>query len=416
VNYRRCFLASIAALAMPCLPVQAQPAAVPLTLQTVVDRYVQKNLDLQAARFQLERTRADQIAARLRPNPAISLSAENLPFSGPASFGRLYEVAASYTETIELGGKRELRERLADLTVSAAEAHFEDTMRRGLADVKRLYFDALLARYNVEVANENRQTFGQLLQFNLARFQEGAIPEGDLIKVRLERIKVDATLKQAELALRQSTVRLQERLGESTFSQQDVVGELNVPPRSLNVELLRQRAVNQRADVQAAARELDAAKQRVELERARAKPDISPFVGYKRVAQDNTVMVGVNVPLKVRDHNQAAIARAETDIKAAEARLQRTRNRALSEVEIAYEALESSRQQVETFRNELLGQAEESRTITLAAYEEGGIELLPVLDAQRTRADVRQQYFKTLFDYQASLIDLELAVGTEIQP
>ena len=43
-------------------------------------------------------------------------------------------------------------------------------------------------------------------------------------------------------------------------------------------------------------------------------------------------------------------------------------------------------------------------------------ELLPVLDAQRTRTEVRQQYFKTLFDYQASIVALELAVGREIQP
>jgi outer membrane protein TolC len=64
----------------------------------------------------------------------------------------------TYSETIELGGKRNLRERAADATVAAAEAQFEDTMRRGLAEVKRMYFDALLARHNVEVAVENRQT------------------------------------------------------------------------------------------------------------------------------------------------------------------------------------------------------------------------------------------------------------------
>src|SRR5262249_62086955 len=117
-----------------------------------------------------------------------------LPFSGPTPFGQLYEISGTYTETIELGGKRQLRERVADLTVSTAEAQFEDTMRRGLAEVKRLYYDAVLARSNMEVANENRDTFEQLLQFNVTRFQEGAIPEGDLIKVRLEPIKVDSPL------------------------------------------------------------------------------------------------------------------------------------------------------------------------------------------------------------------------------
>jgi cobalt-zinc-cadmium efflux system outer membrane protein len=395
-------------------PSVAQQPTTPLNLQAVVDRYIEKNLDLQAARYRLERTKADQIAARLRPNPGLMMAAENLPFSGPTPFGRLYEVSATYSETIELGGKRQLRERVADLTVSTAEAQFEDTMRRGLAEVKRFYYDALLARYSVETAVENRQTFEQLVQFNLTRFQEGAIPEGELIKARLERMKVDSALKQAQLNLRQAIIRLLEKLGESTYGPQDIAGDLDLRLANLEVDPLRRIAM-ERPDVRAALRELDAANERLALERARAKPDVVPFAGYKRIGADNTLLFGVNVPLKLRDRNQAGIERAETDVKTAQTRLEATRNHALAEVDVAYEALQTARDQVETFRNELLRQADESRTITLAAYEEGGTELLPVLDAQRTRAEVRQQYFKTLFDYQASMIDLELAVGREIQ-
>jgi outer membrane protein, heavy metal efflux system len=395
-----------------------QQTAVPLSLQRVIDTYVENNLELQAARYRIERTKADQISARLRPNPGITVTAENLALSGPTPAGRLYEIGTTYSETIELGGKRGLREKAADANLSAAEAQFEDSLRRGLAEVKHLYFDALLARYNVEVTVENRQTFDQLLQFNLTRFQEGAIPEVDLIKVRLERVKFDSSVKQAELSFRQATIRLVEKLGTTNgnFRGQDVSGELNARPIGLDLDSLRQFAVSERSDVRAAVAEVNAAAQRLALERARGKPDISPFAGYKRVGNDNTVLFGVNIPLKLRDHNQAEIARAEADVKMAEARLKIARNHAVAEVEAAYAALQTSRELVETFQNELLRQADESRTITLVAYEEGGTELLPVLEAQRTRTEVRQQYFKTLFDYQASIVALELAVGREIQP
>ena len=83
---------------------------------------------------------------------------------------------------------------------------------------------------------------------------------------------------------------------------------------------------------------------------------------------------------------------------------------------MAYAAFQTAREQVQTFRDELLNEADESRTIALAAYQEGGTPLLPVLDAQRTRSEVRQQYFRILFDYQISVIDLELAVGKDFQP
>ena len=73
----------------------AQQPVPALSLERVVDLYIQNNLDLQAARSRIERTKADQIAARLRPNPGLTVAAENLAVRGPTPFSRLYEVAAT---------------------------------------------------------------------------------------------------------------------------------------------------------------------------------------------------------------------------------------------------------------------------------------------------------------------------------
>src|SRR3989442_4916129 len=264
--------------------------ASPLTLSRVVSRYIQRNLELQAERYRLERTRADAIAARMRPNPSLTVIAEKLKISGLAPASQLYEVGATYSETIELGGKRKLREQVAAGTISAAEARFADAMRKGIAEVKRLYSQAVLARRDIEVDIENRQMFQQLVQFNLARFQEGAIPEADLIKVRLERIKFDSALKQAELRERQAMIQLAENLEDDAIAKQVVAGEVDL--RLLNPDLatVLETALRDRPDVQAAQREVEAAKEKIALEEARARADLSPFVGYKRLANDNTVM------------------------------------------------------------------------------------------------------------------------------
>ena len=388
----------------------------PLTLQRVVSLYIERNLELQAERYRLERTKADAIAARLRPNPGVSVMAENLRVSGPVAASRLYELGATYSETIELGGKRKLREQVAAVTISAGEARVANAMRKGIAEVKRLYFQAVLARRDIEVAIENRQMFQQLVQFNLARFQEGAIPEADLIKVRLERIKFDSALKQAELRERQAMIQLAENLEDDAIAKQVVAGEVDLRILNPDLDTLLETALRERPDVQAAQREVEAAKEKIALEEARARADISPFVGYKRLANDNTVMFGVNLPLKVRDRNQAGIARAQADQKAAGALREVAKSHTTAEVKAAYEAFQTAREQVQTFRDELLNQADESRSIALVAYQDGATPLLSLLEAQRTRADVRQQYFRTLFDYQVSLSELELAVGREIQP
>jgi cobalt-zinc-cadmium efflux system outer membrane protein len=410
------FLFLVSLLLSNGIVAHSQTSPAPLTIDRVVASYIERNVELQAARYRLERTRADQIAAKLRPNPSVSFTAENLRITGPLIAGGLYEIGAAYSDTFELGGKRAARIRVADATVSAAEARFADAMRQGIAEVKRLFLQAVLARRSIEVAKENQQTFQGLVQLNLTRFQEGAIPEADLIKVRLERIKFDSAVRQAELSLKQAMIRLAENLEDTSVTKQAVAAEFDLRLLRPDVETLRQTALRERPDVQAAEREVEASRERIVLEQARSHSDITPFIGYKRLADDNTIMAGISIPLKTRDKNQAGIARAEADQKAAEALLEVARSHTIAEVDAAYEAFDTAREQVQIFRDELLNQADESRTIALAAYEEGATPLLAVLEAQRTRAEVRQQYFKTLFDYQISISELELAVGKDLQP
>ncbi|HWP43679.1 MAG TPA: TolC family protein [Blastocatellia bacterium] len=389
----------------------------PLTLDRVVDRFLQRNLAVEAARHQVEAARAEQIAARVRPNPGLTVSAENLKVSGDTPFNRLHEFSAVYSQTIELGSKRRLRREVADLAVSVAEAELADVLRQRLFEVKRAYYEAVLARYSLFAATENRTGFDELIKFNQVRFEEGAIAEGELLKVKLERIKFDSAVSQAELAQRQAIIRLLEVLGETDFSRAEAVaGELTFAPVNADLASLKAMALQSRPDVKAAELSATLAGRRIALEQARNSTDITPFAGVKRVGIDNTVLFGVTIPLRINDRNQAGIARAVAEEKVAQTELSVVRNRALAEVEAAYRAYETAREQVTTFRRELLQQAGESYTIALAAYQEGATELLPLLEAQRTRAEIRQQYYRTLFDYQTSILMLERAVGKEIRP
>src|SRR5260370_19743891 len=91
-NVKSKFLVSLFLVVLPPAAGWGQTTA-PLTLQRVVDTYIAKNLELQAAQHRLERTRADQIAAALRPNPGLTISTPNLKVNGtpPPAHG-LYEV------------------------------------------------------------------------------------------------------------------------------------------------------------------------------------------------------------------------------------------------------------------------------------------------------------------------------------
>lgn len=391
-----------------------------LTLEAATEQFLRRNLAVEAARFQVNVAEAEIIAAPLRPRPGLTLTGENLSISGATPFNRLYEVSATVAQTIELGNRSRLRMEVADRTVAGAKAQLASVLQRRLYELRRTYYEALLQRALFQIAQSNRADFEELVRFNTVRFQEGHIGEGELMKVRLERIRFDSAIASARLALRQANIRLLELVGDNDYDRAgslEVRGDLALRPAAVDLNLLRQAALANRPEIKAAEAELARAESVVRLELSRGKGEIVPFFGYKRIGElDNAVIAGVTLPLPFGNRNQGGIARANAEKRVAEINLQGTRNRALAEVDSAYRTHETAREQVRAYEAGIYKEADESLQITLASYREGAAELIILLDAQRTRSEVRAGYYRALFDYQTSLFLLEQAAGVEVKP
>lgn len=395
---------------------QGQTASGPLTIEQVVARFLDRNLTVEAARHRVDVARAEQIAARLYPNPTLILSAENLKFAGPTPTAELYEFGAVYSQPIEWADKRRYRLEVADASVAVADAQLAETLAERLRDVKRAFYETAQAQQAFDYARENRLAFDALVSTSEARFKEGALAEGEVLKVRLERARFDTVIGQADVVLRQAGIRLLDLLGETDFSGAGaVIADPVLPPIALpDVATLKTEAAQQRPSVRAADNAVRLAERKLALERARNTADVAPYLGLKQVGENSTVLLGIAIPLPFMDRNQGGIARAAAEERVARTELALRKNRVFADVEAAYQALESARARVRSFETNLLRQADESRAIALRAYEEGAIELLAYLDAQRTRADIRHQYLQTVFDAWVALITLEYAVGREL--
>lgn len=389
-----------------------------LSLDAATEQFLRKNLAVEAARLEVGVAEAERIGARLKPRPGLTVSAENLRLSGETPANKLHEYGISVAQPIELGNRKALRMEVAERTVSVSEARLTEVLRRQLFELKRTYYESVLARVLLEIEKENRDNFEGLVKFNTVRFEEGYIAEGDLIKVRLERTKFDFAVANAELALRRAKIRLLELTGERDFERAvrvEISNRLQVPAVDLKLMQLKETALVNRPEIKVAEAELALAGVSIKLERSRAKGEVTPYVGYKRVGVDNTVLAGVTVPLPMGNRNQSGIARAEAEQRVSETNLSLVRNRTLAEVEAAYGAYETAREQVRAYEAGLLKQADESREIQLGAYQEGATELITLIEAQKTRTEVRANYYRAIFDYYTSIFQLELATGSDIK-
>jgi len=419
-NYLRFLLAAVG-LVLGVVSTNSQtvsPLPDVLTLDAANERFLEKNLQIEAARLQVSRAEAERIAARLRPRPTVNVTAENLRVTGETPFNRLYEVGAVVTQPFELGGQRGARKELAERTISLAEAQLENVIRQRQFEMRRTFYEVLLAQRQLAVETENRTNFAELLRFSEVRLQEGEVSPGEVIKVRLEKVKYDSAVAGARLSMRQTKIRLLELLGETDFSrieQLETLERFEFVDFRVNLTELKQAALENRPEIEVARAETARAEAAFRLELARRRGEIAPYAGYRRVGVDNTVVVGVSVPLPFGNRNQGQIARAEAERKIAENVLAQTRNRTLAEVETAFLAYETAKELVKVFEMSVIRQADESLNIMLLSYREGATDLVNLLDAQRTRNEVRSNYYRSVSAYYLSLFQLKLVTGTEIR-
>lgn len=393
-----------------------------LTLNEAVERARQHHPLIIAAKQRVAIAEAEKVESGLRPNPSLTVSGENFPL-GPTqkgfNFGSNVDWFATYTQTFETGGKRSLRLSLAERNLEAAQAETSAIERRIVYEVKAAYQHLANARLRIELLRENHNNLNQLVGLNEVRVKEGYTAEGDLIKARLEAQRVGFQIRKASLDYERAKIELLRAMGAGSFENDDlafeIAEEFNYQPVSLNAVLLQDAAMRL-PQIQVAKARVDRAQSLLRLEQARARPDITASAGYKRNGTDNAIYAAVSVPLPIFNRNQAMIVRAQSEIEAAQAELRYAQSLAMADLASARRAVELNQKQVESLRAEFLLLADESRSISLAAYREGAVDLLVLLDAQRMRSQAQEFYFQALYDYQLAIHELERAAGIERLP
>src|SRR6476646_7145671 len=130
----RTFLSVLTLLAIIVSGVQAQqnpqtqtPTTVKrlVTVDDAVEIFMRQNLELVAARYDIETAGAETLTARLRPNPLLSFGLSDLPVNLSGPLIKEQTDGDGVAHTVELGGKRSKRIETADANSELARGQFQ---------------------------------------------------------------------------------------------------------------------------------------------------------------------------------------------------------------------------------------------------------------------------------------------------
>lgn len=445
----------------------AQPQTIPtfpqvprqLTLAQAEELLRLRSLAVAANRNQLDASRAGRVVAGFKPNPVMTLGAQQFPFTSnvPGSVPRFVSTnpdaganplfTMHVDKIIERGGKRELRMEQADSVVAAAMAQIEDTLRIQRYQLRQAFVSALLARDNLQLAAQLQDRYSQTVTLTATRVRAGDLAPVDLYRVQAASLPFEQAVLDARSSYEQAGRDLLNLLDAApsdvsapdngrraspvvgsrpqmleVASREDFVaavpveveGTFSNKPVMTSLDELRALALRSRPDVQIAQSNLRAAQASSRLALAQRTRDVVVGAEYQRIGNDQAVGVTMQVPLFTYNNQRAGAIQAAASQRVAEAQLRQTERQALTDVEKAYQAYRAAGRALSLYNDANLKQVEDVRSITAYTYERGAVSLFELLDAERMARQTLMAYNLARSAYQMALFQLEEAIGVPL--
>jgi len=383
---------------------------------------LQHNHALQAARSTILQNQALETTANLRPNPVLSWDAQFLPIFQPNKFTADYidnqaqfDLGLGYT--FERGKKRQHRLQAAKDVTDASRSTVEDNERQLVFNVSQQVVAVILAQSTIDFTQQDLDSFQKTVDISEERHRAGDMSEGDLLKIKLQLLQFQNDFYSAKLSKVQALASLRQFLGfESVPDNYDVEGELDYQAVHAGLDDLKALALRTRPDLQAAQKNVVAARSAESLAEANGKRDLGASFNYSHVADTNTGAFFFNIQLPIFDRNQGEIARTRLVITQNQELASETSQQVLTDVVDAYSGLRTSEQIVQLYQGGYVEEAKQSRDISEYAYRRGAASLLDYLDAERTYRSNQLAYRQALATYMTALEQMRQAVGTRTLP
>ena len=409
----------------------AEPAADQAPLSSALERltlrqaeifFAARNREVQLGRRLVEGAEADRLSAGARPNPNLFANTSKFNSRQGSYSGDLrdkqMDTVFGVQQLFERGNKRELRMGVADFNIDASRGEFADIRRQQKVALYFAYYDLVAAQDRLRIATETAASFQKTIDAVERRLKAGDISAADVARIRVDALRAQNDARTAQADRSKTQTQLAYVIGAerdaAVIAATDGWPALGAEAGAAEIE----KALDNRADVLAARARVAAAEKTRELARALRTRDVTGSVQFEHFPGDfsnNTLGVGVSVPLFTSYYYEGEIRRAEVDLQSARDNHDRVRALALGEIAARRADLDASRERVQRFEGALLKEAQRAADAAEFAYSRGAIGVMDLLDSRRqlyaTRLEAsasQADHAKSLASWQASIAVADL--------
>ena len=376
-----------------------------LTLDQALEMAESIQPELAEAKAMVEAAAGRAQQAGTLPNPEAILGAQQIPFSGNAPNEKEY--VAGVAQTIPLSRRlskareAELLER--EVRVRGLEVKRRDIRRR----VHSAFATALYQEKAFQTESEIVQNSRKAVATTQARLNAGdALPE-DVARVEMEFARAKVGLTRSAALRQQSMAVLTSAIGDPALVVTSLAGSLDAVFEIPTLESLAA-GLSVHPEIALAGAEARAKSARIDLAKAERIPDVRVEALYHRLeaSRENTVDVGLSIPVPLFNRNQGRLREARAEVVAAAARSRSTQNELSLLLRESYVELTTSLANSRTLKTEILSRAEKVLNTAEARYAAGDISLTEILPVRRDWAAIQLDYLESLRDVMQAWAEL----------
>lgn len=403
-----------------------------LTVDQVINAVLVNDPKLRVGFEAINQATAGALTASLPPNPSLYIDGELLPLTRPFTVtkqGGPPQFDAQVTQPIDwfLFGKRAANMAREALGVRVAEADFANLVRLRVTDAVVACYDVLEAKALLDLARQDVANLRRVEAALEKGVEAGGKARIDLNQVRLDRLRGEQVLRDAETTLVTAKAKLRAMTGRTDADPGfDLEGSLAAPLTAAppSPEEGFALAFRNRPDIESDRRSIAQATADVEAQRRAAYPQVGPMFGYTRQFQRKAIgfpdadswWAAMTVSLPVFDRNQGNRMKAASVLAQAQAQLDTDLAALRAEVLTAARELEAARANAEAISADQLRLAREVLESVTTVYQAGGRPLIDFLNAQRTFRDTYRAYITARAAYWRAVYRYGAAIGQKVTP
>jgi len=389
-------------------------------IREYVEQALERNPELLALEENIETARFKAAVAGGYPDPVLSYSYfvdEIETRLGPQ------QSVLQLIQPVPFPGKLSLMEEIAGFEALVAEEYLQLARLKVTRKVKTACYSIAAVDEILGVIEQERSLLGRLEEVVATRLETGAAFQQDLLKIQIERLKLDERALEFKKKRNTLSSKLNALLNREAASP--VV--IDSPAyRGSIIETsaeLRETALEQ-PELRSARHRIDQSNLSLSLTRRKYLPDFMLGMSYFSIGEapmdipDSgrdawNVTVGVRVPLWFgKTRNEAR--QHKSRVRQLERSYESARSRILADIEDHYNQYRIAADLVALYRDELLPRAEQALEATETGYLTGVMDFLSVLDSERLLLALRITLAERKAEVEIRIAELEAIVGRDL--